>query len=151
MKNLKEHQQAFSRLLHRVGAIWRTRIDERLRPWGMTQATWRTLWTLRLAEERYNQSNLAARLGIETPTLVRILDRLEKLDLLQREPDPHDRRQKYLAITPAGLALTAEIEGEVLGMREAMLANIDPAELQAGIVLLEKIMANADVPVRGGE
>lgn len=145
-----EDQQRFAALLHRTAALWRTRLDERLRPWQMTQATWRTLWTLRLAEEPYNQSTLAARLGIETPTLVHIIDRMAALGLLQREPDARDRRQKYITITPAGLALAAEIEGEVVGMREEMLQGIGDAELAAGVGLLERILANAEALKSGG-
>jgi len=144
-----EYHQQFSALLHRCSAFWRARIDERLRPWGMTQATWRTLWVLRQREERFNQSVLAARLGIETPTLVRILDRMEKLGLLCRVPDPHDRRQKYIDITERGLALAAEIEGEVVATREEMLSRLDAAELQAGIALFEKILGNADATTPG--
>jgi MarR family transcriptional regulator for hemolysin len=145
-----EDQQRFASLLHRTAALWRTRLDERLRPWQMTQATWRTLWTLRLAEEPYNQRTLAARLGIETPTLVHIIDRMETLGLLRREPDARDRRQKYIAITPAGLALAAEIEGEVVGMREDMLHGIGDAELAAGVRLLEQVLGNAEALKSGG-
>lgn len=144
ISSMPEDQQRFALLLHRSAALWRTRLDERLRPWQMTQATWRTLWTLRMAEERYNQRTLATRLGIETSTLVHIIDRMETLGLLQREPDDRDRRQKYIAITPAGLALAAEIESEVVGMREEMLQDIDPVALRAGIALLEQILANAE-------
>lgn len=148
---MNEYHQQFSALLHRCSAFWRARIDERLRPWSMTQATWRTLWVLRQREERFNQSVLAARLGIETPTLVRILDRMEKLGLLCRVPDPHDRRQKYIDITERGLALAAEIEGEVVATREEMLSRLDAAELQAGIALFEKILAAAPAKPGAGE
>ena len=137
-------QEIFATLLHRTAALWRARLDERLRPWSMTQATWRTLWVLRQAGERYNQRSLATRLGIETPTLVHIVDRMEKLGLLQREPDDRDRRQKYIAITSAGMALAAEIESEVIGMREEMLTGIDEADLQVGIKLFEHILANSE-------
>ncbi|RIX46218.1 MAG: MarR family transcriptional regulator [Rhodocyclales bacterium GT-UBC] len=139
---MNEQHQHFSSLLHRCSAVWRARIDERLRPWGMTQATWRTLWILRQGGERLNQSLLAARLGIETPTLVRILDRMEKLGLLERVPDPQDRRQKYIEISARGLALAAEIEGEVVATREEMLGRLGADEVQAGIAILEKILAS---------
>lgn len=137
-----DHQQ-FATLLHRCAALWRTTLDERLRPWGMTQATWRTLWLLRAADERYNQSSLATRLGIETPTLVRILDRMEKLELVRREPDSRDRRQKYIDITERGRALAEEIEGEVLATRQLMLGGLAATDLKAGIALFEKILDNA--------
>ncbi|TDN51362.1 MarR family transcriptional regulator for hemolysin [Azoarcus indigens] len=142
MKNLTKDQHAVATLLHRAAALWRVKLDERLRPWGMTQATWRVLWALHTAGERYNQSSLATRLGIETPTLVRLLDRMEKLGLVGRSPDAQDRRQKYLEIKPDGLALVARIEGEVIGMREEMLAGLGQAELQACLKVLERVVAN---------
>lgn len=135
-------QEQFASLLHRCAALWRVSLDERLRPWGMTQTTWRTLWILRHSEANYNQSTLAVRLGIETPTMVRILDRLEKLGLLRREPDEHDRRQKYVRITEAGLALANEIDGEVLATRRQMLAGLSEEELRAGSALLERVLGN---------
>ena len=101
------NHQKFATLLHRSAALWRARLDERLRPWGMTQTTWRTLWLLRAAEQRYNQSSLATRLGIETPTLVHILDRMETLNLLRRVVDEDNRRQKYVEITVRGRELAA--------------------------------------------
>ncbi len=140
---MSDDRQQFATLIHRVGAVWRARLDERLRPWKMTQATWRTLWILRLAEERYNQRSLATRLGIETPTMVHIVDRMEALGLLVREPDSRDRRQKFIAITEAGLKLAEEIEGEVQAVREEMLRGIEGPELTQALGVFERILANA--------
>lgn len=97
-----------------------------------------------MSEERYNQSSLAARLGIETPTLVHIIDRMETLGLLRREASDRDRRQKYITITEKGLALATEIEGEVVGMRDEMLEGLSDVEIQSGIRLFEQIVANAE-------
>lgn len=142
MKKPDKDQHAVATLLHRAAALWRVRLDERLRPWGMTQATWRVLWALHTAETRHNQSSLAARLGIETPTLVRLLDRMEKLGLVGRSPGEHDRRQKYLEIKADGLALVTRIESEVVAMREDMLAGLDHTDLRACLTVLERIVAN---------
>lgn len=138
-----EVHQEFASLLHRSAALWRTKLDERLRPWGMTQTTWRVLWILRADGSRYNQRLLAERLNIETPTLVHIIDRMEALGLLRRVPDQQDRRQKYIEITPAGLDLAVEIEVEVVAMRRQMLAQIELVELEAGVTLLKRLLANA--------
>lgn len=146
MKELPEDQRAVATLLHRAAALWRVKLDERLRPWGMTQATWRVLWALHTAEERHNQRSLAAHLGIETPTLVRLLDRMEKLGLVGRCPDAQDRRQKHLEIKPDGLAVVASIEREVVAMRQEMLAGLDRDALQACREVLRRIVANG----RGG-
>lgn len=140
--------QAFSTLLHRSAALWRVRIDERLRPLGLTQATWRTLWALRKAAGRHHQTSLAEQLGIETPTLVPMLDRMEKKGLIRREPDPGDRRRKFVTITEEGLAIADLIEMEIVAVRARMLAGFAPAEIAAGSRLLERIIANA---AEGGE
>jgi len=141
---LADLRQDFATLLHRSAALWRNRLDERLRPWGMTQTTWRALWILCSDAERYNQRSLAARLNIETPTLVHIVDRMENLGLLRRVPDTQDRRQKYIEITDAGRALAAEIEGEVLAVRGQMLDGIEAAELAQALTLLGRLLDNAE-------
>ncbi len=140
---MTEDVQRYATLLHQAAALWRVRLDKRLRPWGMTQTTWRTLWILRMDGRSYNQSELAARLGIESPTLVRIIDRMQGMGLLERIADPQDRRQKRIRITPAGLDLVQEIEREVSGLRQELLADAAPQDLQAGIRLLEGIVAKA--------
>ena len=140
---MTHESQIFANLLHRAAAVWRVRIDERLRPRGMTQATWRTLWALRSAAARYSQSDLAVRLGIETPTLVPILDRMETKGLLRREPDEQDRRKKIIVMTAGGEAEAATIEVEILAIRQQMLAGISEHDLQAGLRIFEQIIANA--------
>lgn len=137
-------QDELAVMLYRCAVVWRGRVDEQLRPWDMTYSSWRTLKLLSAATPRYNQSCLAAGLGVETPTLVRLLDRMEKLGLVRREPDPSDRRQKHVAITPAGCELLARIEPEVLAVRRHMLSGLGEAELQAGVELLTKILHNAE-------
>lgn len=140
---MKTIQQDFALLLHRSAAAWRTKLDERLRPKGMSYTTWRTLWILRTSGERHNQSSLAARLGIETPTLVRILDRMERLGLLQRTADSKDRRQKHIEITPEGLRLSEEIEVEVVALRKQLISGFSADEMREGIKLFERIIENA--------
>ncbi|MFC5768192.1 MarR family winged helix-turn-helix transcriptional regulator [Thauera sinica] len=142
---MKPKREEFAVMLYRCAVVWRGRVDERLRPWDMSYSTWRILKLLLAAEQRYNQRSLAAGIGVETPTLVRLLDRMEKLGLVRREPDGRDRRQKHVDITPDGRALMAQIDPEVLAVREQMLSGLADAELQAGVELLAKILRNATV------
>lgn len=140
---MKTERERFASLLHEAAALWRFRVDAQLRPWGLTQATWRTLWALRSSKQSYSQHALATRLGIEAPTLVRIVDRMETKGLVARRPDPKDRRQNYVEITPQGMALAREIEREVVSVRAAMLSGLDAEALASGIALLEHIVETA--------
>src|SRR3979490_1863920 len=49
-----------------------------------------------------SQRQLAERMGVEAPTMVRHLDRLEKEGLIQRRRDARDRRVTRITVTPAG-------------------------------------------------
>ena len=51
-------------------------MDRRMKPLGMSQATWRTLYWLDREGGGVTQTALAERMGIEGPTLVRLLDNL---------------------------------------------------------------------------
>jgi DNA-binding MarR family transcriptional regulator len=50
-----------------------------------------------------SQSLLAERMGLTKQAVQQSLDQLEKLGLVRREPDPVDRRAKYVVLTEAGL------------------------------------------------
>ena len=71
-----------------------------------------------------SQSLLAERMGLTKQAIQQSLDQLEKLALIRREPDPVDRRAKYVVLTEAGLVALetrrdAEKEAEKL-LREAL-------------------------------
>lgn len=78
-------------LLGDVSRLVRMRFDARAEQLGLTRAQWRVLAQLR-RREGINQSALAEILEIEPITLVRHIDRLVAKDLVERRPDPADRR-----------------------------------------------------------
>ncbi|MGA0546948.1 MarR family transcriptional regulator [Brevundimonas sp. VNH65] len=90
---------------------WRLRLDERLRHLDLTQARWHVLLELRKADKILSQKDLAARIGIEPPTLVRQLDDLERRGLVRREAIEGDRRVNAVYLTEAaGPVLDAILE-----------------------------------------
>ena len=76
--------ETFGSLLHGTARAWRLKLDERLKPLGMSQARWRTLLHLSMADNVVTQSELAQRLGVEEPTLVNLLHRLEDAGWVKR-------------------------------------------------------------------
>lgn len=90
---------------------WRLRLDERLRHLDLTQARWHVLLELKKADRMLSQKDLAARIGIEPPTLVRQLDDLERRGLVRREAIERDRRTNAVYLTEAaGPVLDAILE-----------------------------------------
>ena len=139
----------FSLLLHRTASLWRLALDRRLKPFGFSQASWRVLIALKWEAEGCPQIRLAEQLGIEAPTLVRLLDRMESQGWVARQPDPRDRRSKRVVLTPASLALAAEMEGQVEALRAELLAGYEPAALEAAIAVLEGVYDRAAASLAG--
>ena len=87
-------REQFGFRLGRLARQWRARLDEKMRPHGLTQARWVVLMHLQRGADGQLQKALAGFVGIEGPTLVHILDKLEKQSLIERRQDEADRRGK---------------------------------------------------------
>lgn len=74
------------------------RMNEELSAHGITLRQWEVLVWLSFSGEN-SQSELAQRMHIEAPTLVGVLDRMERDGWIQRVPDEHDRRKKMIRPT----------------------------------------------------
>ena len=87
---------------------------------------------------------LAARLGVEPPTVTKMLRRLEKCGLVERSPDPSDARSFRVHLTDEGRAL----EGPVLRcwerVEEMTLAGLNKAERRSFRNLLIRVRSNLD-------
>jgi DNA-binding MarR family transcriptional regulator len=77
------------------------------------------------------QAELAASLGIEPMSLVNHLDRLEKAGLIQRVPDPTDRRGKLVRLTRAAQPLLKQIRQVLDDARDAAMQGFSPSDLAA--------------------
>jgi DNA-binding MarR family transcriptional regulator len=85
------------------------------------------------------QAELAASLGIEPMSLVNHLDRLEKGGLIQRRPDPSDRRSKLVQLTPAAQPQLKRIRRVLDDARRAAMHEFSPAELAAFQSYLQRL------------
>ena len=64
-------------LLHETSRAWRTKLDQRLKPLGLSMGKWTTLAHLARGGDKLTQAEGAVRVGVEEPTLAGILNRLE--------------------------------------------------------------------------
>ncbi len=131
-------------LLSRATRSWRRLLDLELRPQGVTYATWVTLAYLRRGGDGLLQKDLAQLLAIEAPTLVRMLDRLEREGLVDRRPVESDRRAKTVHLTPEAHKVLGTFDAIAGRMREHLLAGISNEELATTHQVLTRIVANAE-------
>jgi len=108
---------------------YRALLDEQLRPLGYGTARMEALSTINRSPEPSAQIAIAKRIGIEGPTLTRMLDTLEAEGLVVRRADPTDRRTKLIELTDEGKRALTEIMTVAHAFRKTVLKDLTDAEL----------------------
>ena len=114
--------------LGRVGRKWRARLDARVKHLGLTQARWIALLQLRRSGP-LSQRDLAEQIGVEGPTLVRLLDGLQQGGLIERTATHEDRRVKKIHLTASAYPLIEEITRISDALREELMESVPPQDL----------------------
>ena len=99
--------------------LLRNYIDNRAKTRGTTRAQWIVMFRLR-QQEGLSQVDLAEVLELQPISLVRLLDRLVDHGLLERRPDPNDRRANKLHLTRAGRRLVDDLDS----LRDAIALDV---------------------------
>jgi MarR family transcriptional regulator for hemolysin len=137
-------EERFSAALHGTARAWRLAVDRRLKHLGLSQASWMVIALTAKEKEPPSQTRLAARAGVEDPTMVSTVDKLVKAGYMLRTPSETDRRVKLLSLTPAGQAIYATVWKEAQVVRQEMLSKADPAVLLLVTEFLESIHSDIE-------
>ena len=110
--------------LNDVARMLRTFADQKARQFGISRAQWIVLMRLDRSEG-LKQSELAEMLDLQPISLTRLLDRLAESGLIERRPDPHDRRANRLYLTSAARPLLKQLAALGADLMETVLQNVD--------------------------
>lgn len=120
---------------------WRHEVESSLAEAGLSDATWAPLVHLSEGRDGQSQKHLAARLGIDASSLVRLLDILERQSLIERRPDQNDGRARRVFLTPDGEARVAHIRNLLWQAEELLLADLSDEEAQVMLDCFARIDA----------
>lgn len=113
--------------------------DYRVRAKGFTLARARTLLNLS-KKDGMNQADLAAILGVEGPTVVRLIDGMEGLGWLERRASPDDRRANLIMLTAEGRTAAAEAQTTANALVNEVLSTISDADLNGAAAVLDQVI-----------
>jgi MarR family transcriptional regulator for hemolysin len=133
------NQEQFSLRIGRVARLWRAEIDRRLAGFGITESRWLTLLHLSRLPEAVTQRELAESLGVQGPTLVRTLDRLEADGLIERRIKACDRRTKSVHLRAEATPILTQIEETAAAVRAEIFADISPSDVTICLKTFEQI------------
>ena len=110
--------------------------------YNLTEQQWRVLRVL-WSSKRVTSVELSNRTLIPAPSLVGVIDRLEKKDLVTRVRSVEDRRAVFVVATAQGRALEEEVSPQVAEIDQRLRACVTADEWHVMEQVLEKISAGA--------
>jgi DNA-binding MarR family transcriptional regulator len=137
-------QEAFLNALRTADVLTRGLADL-LKPAGLSPTQYNVLRILRGAgggaagegRPALSCGEIAERMITAEPDVTRLLDRLEKAGLAERERSTEDRRVVRARVTEKGLAVLERLDGPVLELHERQLGHLGRERLRQLIELLE--------------
>ena len=128
-------------LIGDVSRMLRTVYDRRVEPLGLTRAQWRVLARLSRIEG-CTQTELAAELEIEKPTLGKLIERLEEKEWVTRRADENDARTKRVFLTKRAAPVLDEMFSLADEVLNAAIAGLDRKEADQLNAALLQVKSN---------
>jgi DNA-binding MarR family transcriptional regulator len=129
-------ETAFLELLRTTDQLSRG-MSQLLKTEDISSNQYNVLRILRGAPDGLPCGELGNRMITRDPDITRLLDRLEKRELISRCRESQDRRMVMAKITPEGLKLLARMDKPVLAMHRSQLGHLGPARLRQLTELLQ--------------
>lgn len=128
-------------LVHEIDRLVKKRFDRFAETTGMSRAQWHVL--ARVAKRQgVNQATLADIVGVEPISICRMVDRLEAMNLVERRPDPGDRRARLIHITEDARPGLERMRATAQALFKEALTGITPEEEEILTNLLGRVHAN---------
>jgi len=110
---------------------------------SLTGSQWKIILALNLSDG-LSQKELAEKIYVDGSTLVPIMDKMEREELVERIPDPKDRRNNRIFLTKKSESVVDSIIEIILQVRKLAYKGLSQGELESARAILKKIMDNAD-------
>jgi MarR family transcriptional regulator, transcriptional regulator for hemolysin len=136
------NQSELGQAIGEISRAWRYQMNQQLKLFGLNLSMRQVLVQLHRNPDGLMQRDLARRLEIEGPTLVRLLDLLEQKGWIQRIVVPNDKRRKYSILTPKAAAQIQIIEMLSVKLRSKMLNGLSAEEIKTGLHVMRHIRDN---------
>jgi MarR family transcriptional regulator for hemolysin len=146
-----ERHTEFGFLVARIARRMRQAVDAEMRLIGLTEATWRPLMYVRSLGDGVRQKELATVMSIEGPSLVRLLDSLERRGFIERREDETDRRARGIHLTRSGRDLAVRAARIGNGFQSRLLASVPSADLDICERVLQTLEREMEEPQQAAE
>ena len=107
---------------------------------GHSRARWQTMFAIDFSEPPLTTIALASRLGVQWPTLVRVLDDLDADGMITRIDNPDDRRSRWIELSAKGKRTVREVQAILDPARADIVSGLSDEEIAVCMGLLDRIL-----------
>jgi MarR family transcriptional regulator for hemolysin len=140
----KKNERQLTSSMVQVAHIYRKKVSRALAAYGISDSQAVPVLFIARFGGGMRQNILAEEIGIEGPSLVRLLDQLCANGLVERRDDNLDRRAKNLHLTAAGEEMAARVEAALVQIRGRLLKSISDTDLEASLRVLSILQAELE-------
>lgn len=138
-----ERERSAGYVVNYLARLFGQALSRRIAPYGVTTGQFPVL--LRLWEaDGATQSELAAELAVEQPTMANTLKRMERDGLIERSPDAVDRRVARVHLSRRARRLQAALTASAADANAAALAGLSKEEKAQFLALARRVVANLE-------
>ena len=127
--------------IYRLARLSGDAVEREYAAFGLGRSEFDVLATLRRSGRPLSPGRLAAAMMLSSGGTTARLDRLERAGLVQRSPDPDDRRGVLVSLTDRGAALVDGAVAAGLRRQQELLAHLSPTEQDRLSALLRSVLA----------
>jgi MarR family transcriptional regulator for hemolysin len=140
MQTSDETLMGLTMTLTHVARAYKAAADRMAANFGLSHATAWPIVMIGRFGDGVRPGTVADALGLEPPSLVRVIDQLVESGLLERHDDPADRRAKTLHLSAKGRVCASGLEEALIPFRRQLFGNVDPADIAA----FERVLTGLD-------
>lgn len=143
-----DRETRFAFLIHDVSRLRRVMFDRIVRDLGTSRSQW---WVLAFLsrDDGSPQTNLADELDVGKVALGGLIDRLAEAGMVERRPDPVDRRVKRVYLTREGRKLVSQNKELDKRVNETVLQGVSEADFEVTMRTLDRMKTNLLAALEG--
>ena len=142
--NRRKNELQLTSDLIQIARIYRKKVSRALSAYGISESQAFPVLHIARFGGGMRQNILAEEIGMEGPSLVRLLDQLCAQGLVERRDDSIDRRAKTMHLTTSGEELAVMVEDALGKIRKRLLISISDADLKATLRVLTTLQAGLE-------
>jgi DNA-binding MarR family transcriptional regulator len=142
-EDLRSGPRAVCREVAHIGRLLASVISQRLAELGVRTGHLATLLAL-YERDGQTQAELTRTVGVEQPSMVATLRRMEAADLVRRDPDPDDRRRAIVTLTPKAQEIRTDVQGLRREIAAEALADFTTEERASMLGMLNRLAASLE-------